>query len=280
MLPNLLCIGAAKCGTTSLHEYLDLHPQIAMAPGKELNFFTDPAWNWRRGLEWYSEQFPGGTPVRGESSHTYTNHPFAQGVPERIRDTLGQVRLLYVVADPVERLISDWIGEHANGNEKRTFAELVDSSDLEGSGYVMRGRYAHQLSRFLEVFERSDLMVVSRDELAAHPQRTMSAVYDFAGVDPTFRRPALSEVHNPSGPKRRDRTLAGPLRRIPGARRIERRGYATGGLGGRIMRAPFSRRIDRPAPTPEQHERLRSCFLADAERLRELTGLELADWSV
>src|SRR4051794_26778279 len=41
-LPNLLVMGAAKCGTTSLHYYLGLHPDIHMSTPKELNFFQDP----------------------------------------------------------------------------------------------------------------------------------------------------------------------------------------------------------------------------------------------
>ena len=36
MLPNLIVIGAPKCGTTSLHFYLDQHPDISMSTPKEL----------------------------------------------------------------------------------------------------------------------------------------------------------------------------------------------------------------------------------------------------
>jgi hypothetical protein len=41
VLPNLLVIGAAKCGTTSLHEHLNAHPEIAMSRENELDFFVD-----------------------------------------------------------------------------------------------------------------------------------------------------------------------------------------------------------------------------------------------
>lgn len=39
ILPNLVIIGAMKSGTTSLHHYLNLHPQISMTCEKELDFF-------------------------------------------------------------------------------------------------------------------------------------------------------------------------------------------------------------------------------------------------
>ena len=40
--PELVVIGVLKCGTSAMHAYLDAHPGIAMAPGKELNFFFGP----------------------------------------------------------------------------------------------------------------------------------------------------------------------------------------------------------------------------------------------
>jgi hypothetical protein len=50
-LPNLLIVGAPKCGTTSLHHYLDLHPEISMSDVKELDFFV-PDLNWPKGRDW------------------------------------------------------------------------------------------------------------------------------------------------------------------------------------------------------------------------------------
>jgi len=280
MLPNLICIGAAKCGTTSLHQYLDLHPEIFMAAGKELDFFTGPEWNWRLGLDWYHAQFPVDAPVRGETSHTYSNHPSAKGVPERIKETLGEVKLLYVVTDPVVRLISDWVGNYAKGYERMTFDELVDSPHLEQTEYVSMGRYAHQLSQYRKVFEDEDLKVVLRDDLNVQPDDVMAEIFAFLGVDTSFRSASFNVVHNPSAPKRRDRRLAPLLRRIPGAVRVESRGISTQGWPGRIRRLPFSRRIARPIPTHAQRERLRSCFAEDAERLREMTGQDFPEWSV
>jgi hypothetical protein len=50
-LPNFLVIGAMKSGTSSLAAYLDAHPDVWMAPTKELHFFDDPD-NWAKGVEW------------------------------------------------------------------------------------------------------------------------------------------------------------------------------------------------------------------------------------
>src|ERR687894_2292944 len=73
-LPNLIVIGAQKCGTSVLHYYLSLHPEVSMSRPKELNFFIEER-NWPRGLDWYKSQFDGDARVRGEASPNYTAYP-------------------------------------------------------------------------------------------------------------------------------------------------------------------------------------------------------------
>src|SRR4051812_36085465 len=99
MLPNLIIIGAARAGTTSLYHYLRSHPEIWMSPEKELYFFVEDH-NWKRGIEWYERHFPAGTPVRGEASTFYTHFPIRPGVPERIAALLPSAKLIYLVRDP------------------------------------------------------------------------------------------------------------------------------------------------------------------------------------
>ena len=86
-LPNLVVIGGLKCGTTSVHHYLNLHPEVEMSRPKELNFFVSEL-NWTLGQEWYASHFSGRASVRGESSPHYTNRPRFDGVAERMRSLL------------------------------------------------------------------------------------------------------------------------------------------------------------------------------------------------
>ena len=79
MLPTFIVIGAMRAGTTSLHSYLALHPDVFMSAKKELNFFKSDG-EFSKGVEWYSAQFDGSFPVRGESSPNYTKYPVATGV--------------------------------------------------------------------------------------------------------------------------------------------------------------------------------------------------------
>jgi Sulfotransferase family len=70
MLPNLIVIGAERCGTTTLHRYVGSHPQVFMSRQKELDFFVAEQ-NWARGRRWYERKFPV-APIRGESSPSFT----------------------------------------------------------------------------------------------------------------------------------------------------------------------------------------------------------------
>src|SRR5688500_4010417 len=111
-LPNLIIIGGLKCGTTSIHHYLGLHPEVQMSKPKELNFFVSEL-NWDLGIPWYKSRFDSRFPVRGESSPHYTNQPRFRGVAERIRDNVPDARLIYMVRDPISRILSHW--RHATG---------------------------------------------------------------------------------------------------------------------------------------------------------------------
>ena len=116
-LPNLIVIGGLKCGTTSLHHYLNLHPEITMSRPKDLNFFVREL-NWELGPEWYASHFDRASPVRGETSPHYTNLPRFEGVAERMRELLGaETRIIYVVRDPIERMLSHYLHNVGGGYE-------------------------------------------------------------------------------------------------------------------------------------------------------------------
>ena len=107
-LPDLIIIGAMKCGTTSLHRYLDLHPEIIMSGQKGLNFFI-PERNWGKGVDWYRPNFKGNALVSGEASPNYTNFPDFKGVAGCMHPIGPNARLIYMVRDPVDRILSHYM---------------------------------------------------------------------------------------------------------------------------------------------------------------------------
>jgi hypothetical protein len=274
-LPNLIVIGAMKCGTTSLHQYLDLHPEIQMSSPKELMFFVEEQ-NWRRGVDWYARHFDPAAPVRGESCPEYTNHPRTAGVPARMRSVLPHAKLIYAVRDPIERMVSHYLHLRATGDEPREMSVAL----REHGPYVDRSRYWRQLELYLEHFPPHSIMVVSAEELAAEREETLRRVFCFLGVQEDFTSPQFDRLWETSRGKDRKFRLLLRARRWPILRHshrlpqhgrwlVERIKYTT--IGGGVVRPQLDRDLRR-----ELEERVRE----DAARIREFAGREFAEWSV
>src|SRR3954451_8477086 len=193
VLPNLIVIGAAKCGTTSLHEYLALHPQIAMSANKELNFFTRD--DWRSQVDWYAEQFAD-APVRGESSPGYTLAPFLPSVADRIHELLPDARLVYLVRDPVDRAVANYTELVMHRLETRGVDEALTDFDDVANPHLCGSRFGSQVERFLRHFDRSRLLVLDQADLLRERQATLRKVFEFLGVDADFDSPGFERTHN------------------------------------------------------------------------------------
>jgi len=275
-LPNLVVIGAKKAATTSLHEYLGAHPDIAMSREKELDFFVADR-NWRRGVDWYRRQFDGTAAVRGESSPYYTALPGHPGVAERMADVLPDVRIVYLVRDPIERLLSHHHMALATGRDRRPLEEAV--ADFDASPYVAQGRYWMQLGPYLSHFAPERILVVDQHELGRDRAAQLRRVFEFLEVDPGFTSPEFAEVHFPAMERRR-RPLAGKavfaLDRAVGQERshdVRRRAPA---WVHSLLTVP----VERPVLEPGLRARLEELYAPDAAALRAHTGLELAGWCV
>ena len=219
-LPNLVVVGGLKCGTTSLHHYLNLHPQIAMSRPKELNFFVAEL-NWDLGPQWYASHFDRGAGVRGESSPHYTNLPRFAGVAERMRELLGpEARIVYMVRDPIERMLSHYLHNVGGGYESRPLeVALAD----EGSAYVARSRYAMQLAPYLAAFGAARVRVIANEDLSCEREATMRGLFEFVGVDASFvseqfeRQWETGSAKQEGGFRLMDRAV-----RLPGLRALDR----------------------------------------------------------
>ena len=264
-LPNLVTIGAAKCGTTALHSYLARHPETSMSRPKELNFFVAEK-NWHRGLDWYRGHFDPEAGVRGESSHLYAGHPVYPGAPERMARVIPDAKLILLVRDPIDRVRAHWAHNHALRYERRPLARAV----LEDPNYVARSSYHLQLTKFLEHYPLERILVLEQRKLAADPAATLARVAAFLDLDPDGWPDEL-DVRSVETSRLRRRTALGAL--------IERR--VARPTWGRMKSNPL---LTRPFTPPELDPGLRAELADrlrdDAARFRELTGRPFADWSV
>jgi hypothetical protein len=194
MLPNLIIIGAGKCGTTALHYYLQEHPQIYMSTRKELRFFSGE--NWERGLTWYEAHFDSSCPVRGEASPQYTVYPGLPDAPQRMHAVIPDAKLIYLVRDPIDRIVSDYVHAYAARWENKPFRQAVAAS--LANRYVSASRYFMQLEQYLHYFSPDRIMIINRQDLLVHRRRTLRAVFRFLGVNEQFDSPRFNEIRNPS----------------------------------------------------------------------------------
>jgi hypothetical protein len=275
VLPNVLIVGAAKCGTTSLHEYLDRHPEVSMSAEKELDFFVEEK-NWGRGVDWYATRF-GDAPVRGESSPSYTVFPRYRGVPARIRHVVPDVRLIYLVRDPIDRIVSHFAHRQVvrPGALEDAFA---DAGRREG--LVAPSRYWLQLEQYLEQFPADRILVVDSDDLRTERGATLERIFGFLRVDTRFRTPEFAATHNTvsqhSRPNRAGRVVAGALRRTLSPERAQAlREHAPAALKARL-RTP----VEAPVLAPELRDELTEELREDVEQLRAHTGQAFAGWSL
>lgn len=273
-LPNLIVIGGLKCGTTSLHHYLNLHPEVAMSRPKELNFFVAEL-NWELGVDWYRSHFAAGARVRGETSPHYTNLPRFEGVAERMRETLGgDARVVYMVRHPIERLLSHYLHSVGGGYEERPLEQAVADPR---SAYVQRGLYAMQAAPYLDAFGADRVLIVGREELGREREATMRRVFEFAGVDPEFRSEQFDrEWETGSGKGSGGFRLMDRAVRLPGLRALDRNfdrlPERMRWMVERLVHDPDSGEAPKPELDPALRERLAAAFAPDAAELERLAG--------
>ena len=271
--PNVIVIGGLKCGTTSLHHYLNLHPEIAMSRPKELNFFVAEL-NWPLGTGWYEDHFDFTKAVRGESSPHYTNRPRFDGVAERIAETVPDARLIYMVRDPIDRMLSHYLHNAGGGYEDRPLEEALADPD---TAYVDRGRYFFQLEPYLERFDSDRIELVTREELKTDRAATMKRVFAFLGVDEDFTSPEFEREWETGTAKSSGRfRVMDRAVRLPGLRALDRNFDR---LPERLRWA-VERVVHDPdsgaAPKPHLPEGLRATLVEryreDVERLEQWSG--------
>jgi hypothetical protein len=259
VLPNVLVIGAQKCGTTGLYQRFARHPECAVIPGfKEPHFFIDegpwPIGNWHRGVDWYGSLFP---PARivADVCPSYSGSPIYPGAAARARSVVPAALIVYLVRDPIDRIVSHWMHFRSRGYERRPFAEAVLAPG-EGNEYLAASRFGTQLGVWLDQFPRDQVLVLHQEAVAAGRE---DELWRRLGTGPP---PGPSERLNISAELTEPRLLEGlpgPLRRV---------------VPARLRRRP----LPRPAVDADLASRLRAELEDDIARFHALCDVRLEGW--
>lgn len=193
-MPNFLVIGAQKCGTSWLHKHLSLHPEVFLPANKELEFFSWAPSLQPSGIDAYLEHFQdaGAAQAVGEvtASYFWSHSPspwcvmpegFQTRIPRTVHDILGaDVKLIVAMRHPARRAISAYL-HYLN------FGELSPTATFEESmlygGIIDMGFYARHLAAWLEVFDLSQIKVLTlENDIQARPANTLSQLCEFLGI--------------------------------------------------------------------------------------------------
>ena len=279
--PHFIIIGAGKCGTTSLHDYLHQHPEIYLSPKKETNFFINPQarenrrkWGGVTTLDEYLALFADAPEksVLGEISTNYYAHSESAGL---IHNAIPDVKIIAILRDPSERAFSSYQMFVRNGHEKRPFSELV----AERSRQITRGFYYQELQPFYETFKSEKIKILLFEDFAKDPKKFLAEFFEFVGVNPDFT-PNMTKRGREGGlPKRRFLhkllTQPNPLRTwvtslLKPILPVEKRQKLKTNL--------IKKNISKAKLAPEMRRQLVEIYREDIQHLQTLINRDLSSW--
>jgi hypothetical protein len=247
-----------------------------MTHPKEISFFNRDE-NYRNGLEWYSSFFNNwkDEPIGGESTPSYL---WDERVPPRIKKDLPDAKFIVLLRNPVERAYSAYWFAFIGGNEILTFkeglaaeAERAKQGDkIRGySSYIDRGMYASQITRYFDLFPRSQFLFLISEEYRNHPDIVLEQVTQFLGIE--YHTEFYQKV----------RSLSRNVSRIPRSRAVHRcvpflvKHFD---LGARVVRRLNLKTGKYPPIDQKMRRRLYSIFENSIKELEILLDRNLDIW--
>ncbi|KAF0095326.1 MAG: sulfotransferase family protein [Puniceicoccaceae bacterium 5H] len=299
-LPQLdfLVIGTQKGGTTTLDTMLEQHPELFLAPVKELNYFAlggqPPQWAGPGDdaaanalsaptADAYAAHFRQARADQklGESSVLYL---YSEAAPAAIHAHNPAMKLIAVLRDPVKRAYSAYSHLRRDGREPELdFRAALEQEPARTAAnweqlwrYRATGHYGDQLERYLELFPREQLLLFTSDMLRQDLRGNLRRCYEFLGVDPAFQ-PDTDITMNASGLAKnqglndfmgRQHPLKDALKKVIPLR-----------VGRKIKGWIAARNLKPMPPLPDDvAAELRAYYQPQIAKTERLTGLDLSAW--
>jgi hypothetical protein len=292
--PDFFIVGAPKCGTTAMQDYLGQHPEIFMPEMKEAHFFGSDldAPVYLRDVKKYMALF---AKVRnekrvGEASVYYL---YSKNAAREIKAFSPSANIIIMLRNPVEMIYSLHSQRLYNGNEDiEDFEAALDAEEdrkkglrlpkdrhlLAGLFYREVGKYTDQVQRYIDVFGREKIKVIIFDEFKRNTAQVYSETCQFLDVDPKFN-PVIRVINGNKGV--RSVTYRNLIFRPSILRTVARRVIPD------VPRRKLIRTLERvnlkyeprPPMNPVLKQRLKEEFLPEVEKLSKLLDRDLTYWS-
>lgn len=189
-LPNFLIVGGQRCGTTYLWGLLSQHPEIFLSKKKEPQFFGELLRNEKLSLQDYAKHFDN---VQNEIAigEATVENMYIEGIAPLIFKTLGNIKLIFLLRNPILRAYSHYWMMVATHREYFSFENAIKAEKyrVEQSfygyrnySYLKRGLYIEQIQRFLPFFPLENMLIIGSKDLYLNTDTTLNTIYQFLGV--------------------------------------------------------------------------------------------------
>ena len=291
--PNFFIVGAPKCGTTAMNDYLAQHPDIFMAK-KEIHYFgSDLKTRLKISESEYLQYFQqaGNKKIIGEASVWYL---YSKKASIEIKKFSPEAKILIMLRNPVEVLYSLHSQHLFDGNENVTDFEEALNLDAERKRgnrmphsldffalppYRDSVLFAEQVRRYLDSFGRENIHVVLYEDFIADTEKAVTETLNFLGLDRKIQM-----TYNVINPNKRIRFFS--LHRLlknpsVGIKKLARIILPFKKLRHRIMVYLFKWNIHikaRDKMNDQLYARLKASFSDDISSLEKIIHRDLTSW--
>lgn len=192
---DFIIIGAARAATTSLADYLGQSKQIFIPSEKEIPYFLDARMQekgWDRYCDTYFYNADREKQLWGTATPQYMMFPECF---DSIGKLLPDVKMIAVLRDPIERLISHFALMKRFGFENRPLNQVIEeqlsridyyrseASDIYTDKYLVSGEYGRILDELFRHFDSSQVLIIHFDDIMQDAQKVLDRVSDFLEID-------------------------------------------------------------------------------------------------
>lgn len=291
-LPDFIIVGAAKSGTSSLHHYLNEHPEVFMPWHKETWFFhliDNPNKVILERFPYlptnflsYAGLFHGAGPsqVCGEATPSYLYyHDLTIRNIKKLHPCWEELKIIIILREPIDKVISHYKFVHTLGLDPENLRlkdalvqearRIKDNKCLLDLFYVDNTLYYKQVKSYLDNFRNVKIFLY--DELRDNPSKVVEELYNYVGVDSSFRPVSLANVYNKSNDKLIPRNeLAGKV-----MQQMKKFNKLAPPLIKTAVKKLF---LKREQIDPQTLDHLKNAFREDVEKLSKIITKDLSHW--
>ena len=190
--PSFFVVGMQKSGTTTLHKWLNSHPEITLPNYKETHFFSDEK-KFSKGFKWYLNNFKikKTSKLIGEVDPSYI---FIDSALEKIKTIVDNPKFIILMRNPLERSYSHYSMNIYKGYEKFSFQKALEleskrlkrgEKEFRNFSYLARSNYSYLIKRLIKKFPKSEILYIKFEDITKteNQEKTYSRICSFLNVE-------------------------------------------------------------------------------------------------